>query len=195
MPPELAPLSLDRMVRAVEKVEDRLRRSTAALEAAAIPYAVVGGHAVAAWVSRIDESCARNTPDVDILIRRADLPSARASLEAAGFLHQRSERYDAFLDGPAAKARDAVHVLFAGERVPPTDLAPNPEPEPWDVGEGYRILPLERLVRMKLTSFRIKDRVHIRDMIDVGLIDDTWPDRFIPELAERLRSILADPDG
>jgi hypothetical protein len=195
MPPELAPFSIDRMVRAVEKVKDRLRRSTSALEAASIPYAVVGGNAVAAWVSRVDESAARATQDVDVLIRRADLDRAKVALEAAGFLYRHAASIDMFLDGPAAKARDAVHVIFASERVRPTDLAPNPEPEPWEEAEGYRILPLEQLVRIKLTAFRDKDRTHIRDMIGVGLIDVTWPERFIPELAARLKAILDDPEG
>ena len=48
-------LALDRMERAVEKVRDRLLRSTAALEAAGIPYAVIGGNAVMAWVEQVDE--------------------------------------------------------------------------------------------------------------------------------------------
>jgi hypothetical protein len=39
------------MVRAAEKVRERLRRAAGALEAAAIPYAVIGGNAVAAWVA------------------------------------------------------------------------------------------------------------------------------------------------
>ena len=66
----MKPVSLDRMVRAVEKVRQRLLRSTAALENSGIPYAVIGGNAVAAWVSRVDEAAVRNTQDVDILIRR-----------------------------------------------------------------------------------------------------------------------------
>lgn len=194
-PAHLEPFSIDRMVRAVEKVKDRLRRSTAALEAASIPYVVVGGNAVAAWVSRVDESAARTTQDVDILIRRSDLDRAKSALESVGFLYRHAASIDMFLDGPTAKARDVVHVIFAGERVRPTDLQANPEVEPWEQAEGYRILPLEALVRIKLTVFRDKDRTHIRDMIGVGLIDETWPDRFIPELADRLRLILNDPEG
>lgn len=192
---EFGPFSIDRMVRAVEKVKDRLRRSTTALEDASIPYAVVGGNAVAAWVSRVDESAARSTQDVDILIRRDDLDRARAALESSGFLYRHAKSDDLFLDGPDAKARDAVHVIFANETVRPGEPAANPEPEPWEEAEGYRILPLESLVRIKLTAFRRKDQVHIQDLISVGLIDETWPERFIPELADRLRSILADPEG
>jgi hypothetical protein len=68
---------LDRMVTAVERVRDRLRRATAALEAAGVPYAVAGGNAVAAWVATIDPAAVRNTQDVDILLRRADLDAGR----------------------------------------------------------------------------------------------------------------------
>jgi hypothetical protein len=50
---------------------------------------------------------------------------------------------------------------------------------------------------MKLSAWRIIDRVHLRDLIGVGQLDETWPARFeFPEvLAERLRQILANPDG
>ena len=80
----LGDVSWERMIRAVEKVKERLLRAAAALERAGIPYAVIGGNAVAAWVSRVDESAVRNTRDVDILLRRADLDDARRALEAAG---------------------------------------------------------------------------------------------------------------
>ena len=48
---------------------------------------------------------------------------------------------------------------------------------------------------MKLTSFRDKDRVHLRDLIGVGLIDPSWLTKFPPELAERLKQILDTPDA
>jgi hypothetical protein len=48
---------------------------------------------------------------------------------------------------------------------------------------------------MKLTSYRDKDRVHIRDMISIGLIDESWLDRLSPVLRGRLDELLNDPDG
>jgi hypothetical protein len=48
---------------------------------------------------------------------------------------------------------------------------------------------------MKLISFRDKDRMHLRDLIGVGLVDAAWPGRFPPELAARLQMILDDPEG
>src|SRR5437762_8082454 len=100
---EVSQLAWERMVTAVEKVRDRLRRATAALEQAHIPYAVAGGNAVAAWVSEVDEAAVRNTQDVDILLRRSDLEQAKAALGAAGFVYRHSAGIDMFLDGPGAK--------------------------------------------------------------------------------------------
>jgi hypothetical protein len=45
---------------------------------------------------------------------------------------------------------------------------------------------------MKLTSFRDKDKTHLRDMLEIGLIDQSWVTRFSPELAARLRSPRAE---
>ena len=59
----ISDLAWERMVSAVEKVRDRLRRAVHALEQAGIPYAVVGGNAVAAWVSEVDDAAVRNTRD------------------------------------------------------------------------------------------------------------------------------------
>ncbi len=97
-------VSWERMIGAVEKVRERLQRATAALEQAKVPYAVIGGNAVAAWVSRVDEAAARNTQDVDILLRRADLERAKAALAHAGFVYHHSAGMDMFLDGPRGKA-------------------------------------------------------------------------------------------
>ena len=117
-------VSWERMERAVEKVRQRLLRAASILEEAGVPYAVAGGNAVAAWVSRVDEAAMRNTQDVDILIRREDLPAAVAAMSKAGFVHRHAAGIDMFLDGPQAKARDAVHLVFAGEKVRPEYLLP-----------------------------------------------------------------------
>jgi putative nucleotidyltransferase-like protein len=187
--------SWDRTLKAVDKVRDRLLRATAALEKAGVAYAVIGGNAVAAWVGRVDESAVRFTRDVDVLLRRADLETAKAALEAAGFIFRHAKSIDMFLDGPDAKARDAVHVVFAGEKITPDSIAPAPDVAETEPAEAFRVLRLEALVRMKLTSYRDKDRTHLRDMLDVGLIDASWPARLPAELAERLRVLIENPEG
>src|SRR5437879_4529431 len=90
----------ERALMAAERVKVRLRRATGALDAASVAYAVVGGNAVAEWVARVDEGAVRNTPDVDLLIRRADFGAARAALESAGFVFFRQGDEEMFLDGP-----------------------------------------------------------------------------------------------
>ena len=195
MAPSLGPFSLERMVRAVEKVRERLLRATAALENASIPYAVCGGNAVAVWVTRVDESAVRNTRDVDILIRRSDLDAVKTALLAAGFDYKHTAGLDLFLDGPSARARDAVHIVFAGEKVRPEELLPNPDVTESVPSDQFRVLDLEALVRIKLTSFRDKDRTHIRDLLDVGLIDGNWCWRYPAELAARLQPLIDTPDG
>jgi hypothetical protein len=183
------------MVSAVEKVRQRLLRAAAALDSAKVLYAVVGGNAVALWVSRVDESAVRNTQDVDLLIRRDDLPAARAAMEKAGFIYRHMAGVDLFLDGPHAKAREAVHIIFAGEKVRPQEALANPRVDESEQAEHYRILSLEALVRIKLTAFRDKDRVHLRDLIDVGLVDSTWLPRLPAELSRRLQQLLETPNG
>jgi hypothetical protein len=148
-----------------------LLRATSALERASVGYAVIGGNAVALQVSKVDESAVRNTQDVELLLSRTDLAVAKAALEEAGFIYRHVAGIDIFLDGPEAKARDAVHIVFAGEKVRPEYSEPAPGLDQAESGGSFRVLTLPALVRMKLTSFRDKDRTHLRDMLDVGLID------------------------
>ena len=188
-------VSWERMIRAVEKVRERLLRAVAVLETAGIRYAVAGGNAVAAWVSRVDEAAVRNTQDVDILLRRADLPAAIAAMAKAGFVHRHVKNIDMFLDGPNAKARDAVHIVFAAEKVKADSLTAAPDVAESEATETFRLVTLDALVRMKLTAFRDKDRTHLRDLIEVGLVDANWMERLPAELSPRLRELLDDPEG
>jgi hypothetical protein len=189
------PFSLDRVVNAVEKVRQRLLKAAAALRAGGVSYAVAGGNAVALWVSRVDDAAVRNTQDVDVLIRRQDLDAARSALESAGFFYRHVANMDVFLDGPSAKPRDAVHILFANEKVRPEELLANPDVAESEDAGLFRVIALDALVRIKLTAFRDKDRTHLRDMIDVGLIDRGWLARLPGILAERLVQLLDTPQG
>jgi hypothetical protein len=101
-----------------------------------------------------------------------------------------------FLDGPGAKARDAVHLIFANERVGEESPEPSPGVEDIDPSPGdFRLLDLVALVTMKLTSYRDKDRVHLRDMMEIGQIDETWLERVPASLRPRLQALLDDPHG
>lgn len=185
----------DRMNRAVEKVQERLEKTARTLEAAEIPYAIIGGNAVRAWVAQADEAAVRTTRDVDILLRRSDLPMAVQAMESAGFVYRHSAGIDMFLDSADANARDAVHVLIAGEKVRKTDLIAAPDVDESVPVNSHRTLTLEALVRMKLNVFRRKDQMHLIDMLDVELINASWVKRFSPELAQRLQQLIDNPEG
>jgi hypothetical protein len=191
----IADFSLERAVSAVERVRERLLRSTSALHAAAIPYAVAGGNAVALWVSRVDPGAVRNTADVDLLVRRGDLARVIEALGGAGFIHKNVAGLDVFLDGPDGRARDGIHLIFEGEKVRPTEVLPNPCLSESEAGPQFQVLGLRALVGIKLNAFRDKDRAQLRDMIEVGLIDASFKAGFPEMLADRLQGLIDTPGG
>jgi hypothetical protein len=189
------PIGWERTALAVDKVRDRLRRATAALRDASVPHAVVGDHAVGEWVGRVDEAAVRTTRDVDLLLSRADFASARSALEQAGFVHAQILGVECFLDGRQGRPQDAVHIVFAAERVQPEYIVESPGVSESEAAAQFQVVSLDGLVRLKLNSFRLKDRVHLLDMIQVGLIDSAWPARLPRELAARLPDLLDNPDA
>ena len=192
---EQGPFVFDRMFGAVEKVRERLDRSCRALEESQVPYAVIGGHAVAAWVATIDDGAVRNTQDVDLLLREEDLSRAADALLRVGFHRDAVMGITVFLDGPDGKPSQGIHVLLAGRKVRESYATPAPDTDDIMLINGKRIVDLSELVGMKLNSYRRKDQTHLLDLIGVGLISKSWPARFPPPLAERLQALLDDPEG
>jgi hypothetical protein len=188
------PIGWERALMAAEKVKERLRRATKALDDAGVPYAVVGGNAVAEWVARVDEDAVRNTRDVDLLLRRSDFPAARAALEATSFVYHPLANRDAFADGPD-RARSDVRLLYAGERLEPEHAHVMPDLAHSERGRDFQVVNLATLVWMKLVAGRNIDLTHLLDMIGVGLIDASWPARLPPPLDARLQQLLDNPDG
>jgi hypothetical protein len=183
-------------VMAMERVERRLREVTAALDAAAIPYAVVGGNAVAAWVATIDPAATRTTKDVDILVRRADLDQITQALTNLGYRREDLRDLVIFLDPQEPSRRSGVHLVWASEKVRPSyPLATPAVDEAVREAGTFAILDLPALVRMKLTSLRDIDRVHIADLLAVGLIDDRVRAGLPKGLLARLEEIERGADG
>lgn len=183
-----------RIGESMDRVELRLRRVVKILESASIPFAIVGGNAVRVWVAQVDPGAVRATNDVDVLIRPEDLEQVKQVMAANGYHYRKAAGLDMFLEGNEDSVRYAIHIVLANRLVKQGDFEPNPDVEPSEYGDGIRILPLERLVRMKLNSFRLKDRVHLLDMIEVGLLDETWVAKFPKTLSERLKSLIDNPD-
>jgi hypothetical protein len=181
---------------ALDDVTDRLHRIARAFDEAKVDFALVGGQAVALWVATKDPAAVRTTKDVDILLRRTDLAKARAAAATAGMDYFEVMGVGMFLDRSDPNPRHAVHLLWSGEKVRPDLAIPSPSVEEREQNPtGFPVVSLDGLVRMKLLSFRDQDRVHLRDMIDVGLIGRDTLSQLPAELAERLTSLLEDVGG
>ncbi len=178
---------------ALEDVTNRLRRICGALEQASVPYALAGGQAVALWVASKDPAAVRTTKDVDILIRREDLPQARAAALSVDMDYFEVMGVGMFLEQSDPNPRHAVHLLWAGEKVRPSYDAPSPTIDQQETLPGeIRVVSLAGLIQMKLQSNRDQDRVHLRDMIDVGLVQRDLLTELPSELASRLKGLLAE---
>jgi len=125
-----------------------------------------------------------------ITAKLKDFERVIKAAQAVGFVYQNVAGVDLFLDGPEGSVRSAVHVVFAREKVRAEYLLPAPDVTESEAGPEFTVAALDALVRMKLTSFRLKDKVHLLDLLEVGLIDETWCDRFPPALGARLRELL-----
>ena len=178
---------------ALDEVTERLERIARALEEASVPYALVGGQAVALWVATRDPAAVRTTKDVDILLRREDLPRARAAATAVGFDYFEVMGVGMFLERSDPNPRKGVHLLWAGEKVRPESPYPSPTVDEREkLEEGKQVVALAGLVRMKLMSNRDQDRVHLRDLIDVGLIGRDLLQTLPADLASRLDALLSE---
>lgn len=180
----------------MDEIAQRQERITSALKQHGVEYALVGGQAVIAWVTTVDPSATRTTKDVDILIRREDLPKAKQAAASAGFEYFEVMGVGMFLERTNPNPKHAVHIVWAQQLVKPGDVLPTPAvSESAVLGQGYSVISLEALVKMKLTAWRRHDQVHLEDMLNVGLIDASWCAKLPPELAARLQHLIDTPDG
>ena len=118
---------------ALDDVSNRLQRVCSAFTQSQVPYALVGGQAVALWVAVKDPAAVRTTKDVDVLLSRSDLPKAKAAAMSVGFDYFEVMGVGMFLDRADPNPRHAVHIVWAGEKVRPEYDYPSP-----DVGSTAR---------------------------------------------------------
>ena len=101
--------------------------------------------------------------------------------------------------GPCQVAPGVVRLpaLVAGARRNDKPLARSASPDVTESepGDQFQLVSLEALVRMKLAAFRDKDRTHLRDLIELGLVNASWLARVDPALRERLQLLLDTPEG
>ncbi len=196
--PKLEPVATnsgvwEKYIMALDDITDRLQRITNALQEAGVPFALVGGQAVALWVATKDPAAVRTTKDVDILLNRDDLPRARAAALSVNMDYFEVLGVGMFLDQDDPNPRHAVHLIWAGEKVRPEYPLPSPETSDSELIEpGKAVVSISGLVTMKLMSHRDQDRVHLRDLIEVELIGRELLENLPAELAERLDTLLTE---
>jgi hypothetical protein len=176
----------------VGQLFDVLNRLVKAFSEARIEYRLVGGVAVFLHVQERDSLAARMTRDIDIAVDRRDLNSIAAAVLPFGFELRHSAGVDMLVETKAPQSRSAAHLVFVREKVRPEYSEPVPDfSSPARTAEGVLLAPVADLVRMKLTSFRLKDRVHVKDMDSVGLITPKIESELPESLRERLREVRA----
>lgn len=182
--------NIEWQVEEVNRVDRLLKTVTAALDSGGIPYAVIGGYAVATWIATRDVGAVRATKDVDLLLRRGDLDGAERVLGAIGFVRDEVMGIPVFLEAEDPLSSRGVHVVVANEKVRPNATTSAPDVSSVErVSSGFLVIDLPELVRMKLEANRRHDQVHIEDLLRVGLIDAELAATLPPELLERLRYV------
>ena len=169
-----------------------LHKITSALMAEQIPYEMIGGLAVLIHVEEANPEHATLTRDVDLMVRREDLERIKTAAAKNGFRFRHTAGVDMLLYGDTTSARNAVHLVFSGEKVRPNQATPNPEiaPETKTIhGGDVLVIPVADLVRMKLSSYRLKDQVHVKAMDASGLITAEVEKTLPAELSARLQHV------
>jgi hypothetical protein len=183
----------DNQLEQLSAVAERVCR---VLREARIEYRIVGGLAVLFHVGSRDPLAARLTKDVDLAVLRVDLSRIAEAARSLGLEYRHVAGVDMLVDAIAPKARSGVHLLFVGEKVRPADLEPIPSfSEPTVNDAGISLVSPAELVRMKLISYRQRDKTHIIDMDSVGLITPEIEAGLSAPLRERLERVRAEERG
>jgi hypothetical protein len=162
-----------------------------AFSAAGLDYAVVGGLATYLYVEEREPDAGRLTRDIDIVVRRADLPAIAQAVKPFGLEYRHVAGVDMLLQ-KGQSARRAVHLVFSGEKVREQYPEATPEMSPPRILRGVRLVPAEDLIRMKLSSFRLKDRMHLKDLDDAGVITAEIVESLGEEHRARLEEVRRD---
>jgi hypothetical protein len=170
---------------------DVAQRLAAAFDRAGIPYRVVGGFATYLIMDSVAPLEARLTRDIDVAVNRQDLERIAEAVGPFGFAYRHVAGVDMLVDAEASSARTAGRLIFVGEKVRREYVETVPDFSDAVEIKGLLLAPVADLVRMKLTSFRLKDKVNIQDMDRAGLITPDIEAKLSPVLRERLAEVRA----
>lgn len=141
-----------------------MQNLTRRLDEAGIPYALIGGLALAA------HGFVRMTQDVDLLMTREGLETFKQKFLGRGYVLAFSGAQKTFRD---TDTQVRIEILMTGDY--PGDGRPKPVafPDPSMVFTergGMRVIPLEKLIELKLASglsapHRLRDLADVQDLI------------------------------
>ncbi len=161
-----------------------LHKSTDILNTQHIPHELIGGLAVLNYVKEANSEHTSLTRHVDLVVSRSDLERIKETAGTDGFRFTDAAGVDMLIYGPTESARNAVHLVFSGEKVPPI------RPDLKHVnGKDVLVIPILDLIRTKLSSNRLKDQIHMKSMDAAGLITSDAEATLTPELAARLKHV------
>jgi len=169
-----------------------LHRITDTLSSEGIPYELIGGLAVLIHVEAADPTHSTLTRDVDLMVYRDDLDRIKEVAARTGFRFRHVDGIDMLLYGETESARNAVRLIYSGEKTRPNQVTANPSIAPETIaiqGSSVSVIPVADLLRMKLSAFRDKDRVHVRSMDAAGLITPQVEQALAAELQSRLQHV------
>lgn len=180
--------------RTVHQIFDFVDRVVKTMKDSGADYRIVGGISVFLHIAQVDPTHARLSRDIDIAVKREDLSRIKTAAEQNGFEYRQEPKHGqetfTLIDRQNGKPRADVHLIMAGEKA----RQDHPEAVP-PIGEicltadGVKIAPLYDVVHMMLSSYRLKDRVHVQDMDSSGLIDGEIESRLPRVLRDRLAEI------
>jgi hypothetical protein len=170
---------------------DFAARVAKAFASAGIEYRVVGGLAAYLYVEQAEPDAGRLTKDIDIVVRRGDLAKIAEAVEPFELEYRYVAGVDMLVQKGHPLARRAVHMIFEGEKVRPEYPEPVPLLGDGSIIQGIPLIPLADLVLMKLTSFQLKDQMHLKDLDEQGLLTAELESGLPPVLQQRLAQIRA----
>jgi hypothetical protein len=179
---------------AAQIVIDRQTAIIHKLQSANLSFALSGSNAVYHWIENADPSSVRQFRNIDLIANRSDQVAVISALTYLKLIPEERDNYLLLRNEHTTKDRWSDRVYFAGEAYVGTD-ATIPTLDNIDIVKGVPIVSLSVLVEFLLLRFNLNDKVDLRDLIDVGLIDQSWPNKFPLELGQRLQQILDTPDG
>ncbi len=154
-------------------VPDTLRHAVAVFEKEGIDYVVIGAFALGAHHYR------RATEDVDICLRPEDLELFRKNL--VGTVYQKVEgRPRRFYDPQTEVTLDLlVSGQLAGDRAK-NNVIRFPDPSEANDVDGLATVSLERLIELKLVTWRVKDMADVIELIRRNGLDEAFSEKLDP---------------